>query len=85
MGDNPVRRNEDWFRENSNIPIREIAAKLLGLATSTVDRYWEECRRTTSFPSHPKLGGRRKKRGCNRNTRIPAGRGRAIQRYKNAC
>ena len=37
----PLCRNEQWIQENANSPIREIAAQLCGLSSSTVGRYWE--------------------------------------------
>ena len=40
--DAPVARNEEWFANNRCGPIREIAAQLLGLSSSTVGNYWEE-------------------------------------------
>ena len=38
----PLRRNEQWFQENANSPIREIAAQLCGVSSSAVGRYWKE-------------------------------------------
>ena len=40
--DAPIARNEEWFGKNRNSPIREIAAQLLGLSSSTVGNYWKE-------------------------------------------
>ena len=40
--DAPLRRNDTWFAENKNGPIRNIAAQLRGLSSSTVGKYWKD-------------------------------------------
>ena len=40
--DAPVLPNADWFSSNPNGPIREIAAELLGISSTTVGKYWKE-------------------------------------------
>ena len=59
--DAPLRRNDTWFAENKNGPIRNIASQLLGLSSATVGKYWKEMQENSGILSAAKPRGPQRK------------------------
>ena len=59
--DAPLRRNDSWFAENKNGPIRNIAAQLLGLSSATVGKYWKEMQENSGILAAAQPSGPQRK------------------------